>query len=225
MYCVYDTNKYTVLFSEHFVIVVLMFMLALDKTMKYSDVFIKSDLGRKEIKNHSLGILPREARTLLIMIDGKRNYQSYLDTLDNGKMFVEFGGVTPLFELLLELDCIEIVEQGSLKSKRDPRPQPVKETSKAEFDRTFNNPEPDITTIGHSATKVDNASYEATKSELASYIETNALPEEAWGYLLSLEQCNDPKQLISLVQQIQKSSNKALASGMADFSEKINTYI
>ena len=64
--------------------------------MNYSDVFQKSDLGREEIKSQSLGILPREARTLLIMIDGKRDYQSYLDTLDDSKMFAGFGGVTPL---------------------------------------------------------------------------------------------------------------------------------
>ena len=45
--------------------------------MKDGDVFQKTDLGREEIKSQSLGILPREARTLLIMIDGKRTYQSY----------------------------------------------------------------------------------------------------------------------------------------------------
>ena len=40
--------------------------------MNSSNVFRKSDLGRKEIKTQSLGVLPREARTLLIMIDGKK---------------------------------------------------------------------------------------------------------------------------------------------------------
>ncbi len=190
--------------------------------MKYNDIFVKSDLGRKEIKYHTLGILPREARTLLIMIDGKRTYQSYLDTLDNGKMFVEFGGVTPLFELLLELSCIEILGQDNVS----PEPRIVKETSEAEFDKTFNNPQSDITTIGSSSmSKSDNASYESTKSALAAYIEKNALPEEAWGYLLSLEQCNDATQLLALVQQIQKSSNSVLSNGMTNYSEKIMIHI
>ena len=40
--------------------------------MNSIDVFRKSDLGRKETKTQSLGMLPREARTLLIMIDGKK---------------------------------------------------------------------------------------------------------------------------------------------------------
>lgn len=196
--------------------------------MKYSDVFKKSDLGRKEVKYHTLGILPREARTLLIMIDGKRTYQNYLDTLDNGKMFVEFGGVAPLFELLLELGCIEVV--GQENSEYESQAQKSTQTNEAEFDRTFNNPQLDISDIGTTVSttaesKIENTNYESTKSQLAAYIEDNALPEEAWGYLLSLEQCNDPAQLLTLVQQIQRSSNSVLSAGMTDFSRKITSYI
>ncbi len=77
--------------------------------MNYDDVFQKSSLGREEIKSKAQGMLPREARTLLIMIDGKRDYRSYLDTLDQSKMFASFGGIAPIFELLLELDYIEVV--------------------------------------------------------------------------------------------------------------------
>ncbi|WP_201503314.1 hypothetical protein, partial [Psychrobacter aquimaris] len=84
--------------------------------MNNGDVFQKTDLGREEIKSQSLGILPREARTLLIMIDGKRTYQSYLDTLDHSKMFADFGGIAPLFELLLGLECIEIAGAASQTS-------------------------------------------------------------------------------------------------------------
>ncbi|MGM8886120.1 hypothetical protein ACS8FD_09260 [Psychrobacter sp. 1U2] len=201
--------------------------------MKYSDIFIKSDLGRQEIKSHALGILPREARTLLIMVDGKRSYQSYLDTLDNGKMFVEFGGVTPLFELLLEFGCIEIIGQQrtdidqAADTQTQPvpvaNPEPVKETSAAEFDRTFNNPEMSAVSTSSSSLNKD-ASYEATKSELAAHIEQNALPEEAWGYLLSLEQCNAPSELLVLIQQMQSSSNRQLTNKMADFAQKIKPY-
>nr|WP_299038970.1 hypothetical protein [uncultured Psychrobacter sp.] len=201
--------------------------------MKYSDVFIKSDLGRQEIKSNALGVLPREARTLLIMVDGKRTYQSYLDTLDNGKMFVEFGGVTPLFELLLEFGCIEILgqQQTDTQQKVDNQPQtvpvakpkPVKETSAAEFDRTFNNQEmKTVSTSSSSSNK--NASYEAIKSALAAHIEQNALPEEAWGYLLSLEQCNTPSELLALTQQMQNSSNRQLTNKMVEFAQKIKPY-
>ncbi len=201
-----------------------MFILALDKTMKYNDVFKKSDLGREEVKYRTLGILPREARTLLIMVDGKRSYQSYLETLDDDKMFVEFGGVTPLFELLLELDYIKVIGQEGFESTAEL--QPTTEISGAEFYKTFNGSEVGVTTKGYSATSVvDTSSYESTKSELAAYIETNAPAEEAWGHLLNLEQCDDPAQLLALVQQIEKYSNDTLSAGMNDFSRRIVPHI
>lgn len=40
--------------------------------MNSNDVYQKSNLGREEIRNQTLGVLPREARTLLITIDGKK---------------------------------------------------------------------------------------------------------------------------------------------------------
>ena len=95
--------------------------------MNNSDVFRKSDLGREEIKTQSLGVLPREARTLLIMIDGKKTYQQYLDSLDNSKMFAEFGGIAPLFELLQEFQCIELIadDNASVTSQSYVSSQPA----------------------------------------------------------------------------------------------------
>ena len=67
-------------------------------------------------------------------------------------------------------------------------------------------------------------SYKAIKSALAAHIEQNALPEEAWGYLLSLEQCNTPSELLALIQQMQNSSNRQLTNKMAEFAQKIKPY-
>ena len=220
--------------------------------MNYGDVFRKSDLGRAEIKSQSLGILPREARTLLIMIDGKRTYQNYLDTLDNSKMFADFDGVGPLFELLLELDCIELIGAANASSQIQTAPQvstvteaptvpqvPVAKqpqstdnsfdiSTEIEFDRTFNSKPPSkIAETGKKSigsmfkAKVAGANYGTLKSDLATYIEKNAPPAEAWGYLLSLEQCEDSAQLLLLAQEVQKSSNANLARGMSKFMKKI----
>ena len=220
--------------------------------MNYGDVFRKSDLGRAEIKSQSLGILPREARTLLIMIDGKRTYQNYLDTLDNSRMFADFGGVGPLFELLVELECIELIGAANASSQIQTAPQvstvteastvpqvPVAEqpqftdnsfdvSTEIEFDRTFNSKPPSkIAEAGKKSignifkSKVAGANYGTVKSDLATYIEKNAPPAEAWGYLLSLEQCEDSAQLLLLAQEVQKSSNANLARGMSEFIKKI----
>lgn len=213
--------------------------------MNYGDVFRKSDLGREEIKSQGLGILPREARTLLIMIDGKRTYQNYLDTLNNSKMFADFGGVGPLFELLLELECIEIAgaTNTGLQTSTPQAPtvpqSPIAEHSQStrnsfdsstetEFDRTFNSKKPNkIADIGKKSigsifkSKVSDAHYSTIKSDLATYIEKNAPPAEAWGYLLSLEQCEDSAQLSLLVHEVQKSSNGNLSHGMSEFIKRI----
>lgn len=200
-------------------------------------MFQKTDLGREEIKSQSLGILPREARTLLIMIDGKRTYQSYLDTLDHSKMFADFGGIAPLFELLLGLECIEIAGAASQTSTAPQAPtasQPqsslpsFEQNIETEFDRTFNNKSPNqMAALGKKSlssifkTRLSGASYETIKSELANYIEKNAPPVEAWGYLLSLEQCGNSSQLLSLVKEIQSTSGSNLSHGMSEFIKKI----
>ncbi|MBH0085631.1 hypothetical protein I6E84_05290 [Psychrobacter sp. SCQQ22] len=212
--------------------------------MNYGDVFRKSDLGREEIKSQSLGVLPREARTLLIMIDGRRTYQSYLNTLDSSKMFAEFGGITPLFELLLSLECIEIAVAGSAETE-EPTPaqtttavpvitqsQPAvpvfDEKSEIEFNNTFNNKS--TTNVKESEkksissmfkTKSSSANYETIKSDLATYIEKNAPPVEAWGYLLSLEQCGSSTQLLILAKEIQNTDSGNLSRGMNDFIKRI----
>ncbi len=84
--------------------------------MNSTDIFQKSDLGRHESENKSLGVLSQEARTLLIMINGKTPYQKYVDSLDKCKMFSDFGGIKPLFEMFLELEYIELSKrQAPLK--------------------------------------------------------------------------------------------------------------
>ena len=213
--------------------------------MNYGDVFRKSDLGREEIKSQSLGVLPREARTLLIMIDGRRTYQSYLNTLDSSKMFAEFGGIAPLFELLLDLECIEVASAGSAETEiptlsqttitsipvttqSQPAAPDFDEKSEIEFNNTFNSKS--TTKVKESEkksissifkAKPSNVSDETIKSDLATFIEKNAEPIEAWGYLLSLEQCGNSTQLLILAKEIQNTSSGSLERGMNDFIKRI----
>lgn len=197
--------------------------------MNYSDILQKSDVGREEIKYQSLGVLPREARTLLIMIDGKRTFQNYLDSLDQSKMFADFGGITPLLELLFELDFIEVVGQNNLDpttvvtAPANVAAEAAPKNNDVEFDRTFSTQfNEDIvssTTALNSQTK--EASFEKNKSDLATYIEKNAQPDEAWGYLLTLEQSEDNSQLLALAQNIQNTSNTALSRGISDIIKKL----
>lgn len=229
--------------------------------MNSSDVFRKSDLGREEIKTQSLGVLPREARTLLIMIDGKKTYQHYLDSLDNSKMFAEFGGIAPLFELLQEFQCIELIvgDNASASSQSyappqsaelqvaaspptmppiappptlanednkalQPEPMPSQSDNAAEFDATFNDKsDKTVPFASYFKRKAADVDFETLKSELATYIEKNAAPEDAWGYLLNLEQCTDASQLLALTQKIQRSTSGSLSRGVGEFAKKIKS--
>ena len=199
--------------------------------MNDSDVFLKTDLGREEINSQNLGIgmLPREARTLLIMIDGKRNYKSYLDTLNHSKMFAGFGGVTPLFELLLALEYIEVLDDTStpihtpVSAHSQITSHSSNGTIKTLTDQTRKNRPPKrMKAIGSIfKTKLSAARYETIKSELAAYIEKNASAAEAWGYLLLLEQCENSRQLLILAREIQNASSGNLSLGMNAFIKRI----
>ena len=229
--------------------------------MNNNDIYKKSDLGRDEIKSQSLGVLPREARTLLIMIDGKKTYQNYIDSLNDSAMFAEFGGIAPLFELLLEFRCIETSEQTDIIAKRQSStipmaapqsrsssvdaPQtaislsmPSSQAPQAKSYATFNNeaefatqfdskgiPKQESSTPpkrGFFARKANEMSYETIKSDLATYIEKNAQSQDAWGYLLSLEQCENAAQLLALVQRIQNSTSRdGLARGMDKYQKSL----
>ncbi|MGO2339690.1 MAG: hypothetical protein ACTH5M_03715 [Psychrobacter sp.] len=212
--------------------------------MNSSEVFQKSDLGRLEVKSSHLGVLPREARTLLIMIDGKRAYQSYLDTLDRSKIFADCGGIEPLFELLLALECIEIVtdgnasakptviQQASTKSQKimNSQYQSASQSFSGKNAIEFNSLSSNVSRIknlgkksidGMLKTKPTNASYETIKLDLATYIEKHTSPVEAWGYLLTLEKCHDSAQLLMLTKKIQNKNSGILAYGMDTFIKRI----
>lgn len=217
--------------------------------MNANDIFRKSDLGRKEIKNQGQGVLPREVRTLLILIDGKKTYQHYIDSLDGSSMFAEFGGVAPLFELLIDFQCIERVEPENANTSTHSlnpisKPSAPRQVSKPkavippvsdavpiqrtpdndDFEKTFNT---QSSMNSRSAVKVvkesdTDANYEPLKSDLATHIEKNAPPEEAWGHLLNLEQCRNTSQLVALARDIQNSNSVTLARSMNEFFSRMN---
>lgn len=206
--------------------------------MNNSQVFQKSALGREKIKNKELDILPRQARTLLFLIDGESRYDSYLKSLDSSEIFAESGGVAVLFELLRDLQYIEVAssDQG----------EPV-ETSLLAASKTATlsdenaqcaqNIEVNVATGFDTETEPKNladdekryynknfdADFESKRAELASYIEQKAPGQEAWVYMLSLEKCDNILQLQALVQHMQSSANDDLANGIQKFYETLNS--
>lgn len=199
--------------------------------MNNSHIFQKSDLGREKIKNKELDILPRQARTLLFLIDGERRYESYLESLDSSDIFAETGGVAVLFELLQDLQYIEIVTDDSAELIKIPSEHAEASSIADEYESQTQDIEPSMAIdiepnntknieqrFYHNKLDVD---FESKRSELASYIEQKVPGQEAWVYMLSLEKCDNAAQLQALVQHIQSSAHDDLASGMQKFYEAL----
>lgn len=204
-------------------------------------MFQKSALGREKIKNKELDILPRQARTLLFLIDGESHYDSYLKSLDSSEIFAESGGVAVLFELLQDLQYIEVAssDQGeptetsllaasktaTLLEEDAQRTQNIEANVAAGFEtETEIETEPKELSDDekHYYDKNFNAGFESKRAELAAYIEQKAPGQEAWVYMLSLEKCDNILQLQALVQHMQSSANDNLANGIQKFYETLN---
>ncbi|MDN5565937.1 MAG: hypothetical protein L0G25_03965 [Psychrobacter sp.] len=206
--------------------------------MNNSYVFQKSALGREKIKNKELDILPRQARTLLFLIDGESRYDSYLESLDSSEVFAESGGVAVLFELLQDLQYIEVtpsVKGESIETSILAAPK-IATLSDGYAQRTQNT---DINVAKGFETEIEaeskkladdekcyhskkfDADFESKRAELASYIEQKAPGQEAWVYMLSLEKCDNILQLQTLVQHMQSSANDDLANGIQKFYEDL----
>lgn len=86
------------------------------------EVLTKTDKGYAEMREQSDGILPREARTLLILINGRDTVSDYREALNGGKAFESLGGVDQLIALLLDLDYLDIIHPNA---PEDPAPAPA----------------------------------------------------------------------------------------------------
>lgn len=208
--------------------------------MNNSQVFQKSALGREKIKNKELDILPRQARTLLFLIDGESRYDSYLKSLDSSEVFAESGGVAVLFELLQDLQYIEVAssDQGEPVKISSPAASETATLSDEDAQRA-QNIEVNVATVFETEIEIEpkkladnekryynkkfDADFESKRAELASYIEQKAPGQEAWVYMLSLEKCDNILQLQALVQHMQSSANDDLANGIQKFYETLNS--
>ena len=216
--------------------------------MDNSSVFQRSVLGREKIRDKDLGILPRQARTLLFLIDSEKTYADYFEAFNNNQVFIEAGGIALLFELLEDLQYIEQIippahhlsEQVTQAAVITPLQTPAMSHSQASSSIDADeskNIEGDYhalndTIVSLSANdKIDSSSgsndsnntlsYDAIRSDLAAFIEKNAPASDAWGYLLSLEKCDNAMQLQALVQSIYSSTIGTLKEGMPKYYQAL----
>ncbi|MEO0974044.1 MAG: hypothetical protein AAFX85_13205, partial [Pseudomonadota bacterium] len=76
-----------------------------------TDVLIKTQKGRTEIHEQGIGLLPREARTLLILVNGHDTVGQYRRALSGTKAFESEGKIEQLISLLIDLEYLEIAQR------------------------------------------------------------------------------------------------------------------
>lgn len=218
--------------------------------MDNSSVFQRSALGREKIRDKDLGILPRQARTLLFLIDSEKTYADYFEAFNNNQVFIEAGGIALLFELLEDLQYIEQIippahhlsEQVAVTIQAVTTPRQTPAMSYSQALSSIDSDESEATKRDHLALddtiislsaddKIDSSSgssnsdstlsYDAIRSDLAAFIEKNAPASDAWGYLLSLEKCDNALQLQALVQSIYSSTTGTLKAGMPKYYQAL----
>lgn len=80
------------------------------------EVLAKTAKGYAEMREQSDGILPREARTLLILVNGRDTVNNYRAALNGSKSFEALGGVDQLIALLIDLDYLDLISGDEVTS-------------------------------------------------------------------------------------------------------------
>jgi len=177
------------------------------------DVYMRTDLGFEEVATKNEGVLPHEARTLLIVIDGRKSYGQIAAPLENRKIFRDTGGVRQYLQLLIDLEYIQLKNRGFNK-RRDDAPEPVQTIHEITLVDKASEQVIDLREEKRSrlkktaADKLEatpvNDSTEKLRSIIALLIDKHAKPDDSWMYRNRLKECADVRSIFNLVQEIQR---------------------
>ncbi|MEM9387989.1 MAG: hypothetical protein AAGA68_23240 [Pseudomonadota bacterium] len=78
-----------------------------------NEILAKTEKGLAQMRVQDDALLPREARSLLILINGKDTLEQYRNALSASKVFESLGGIDQLVQLLFDLEylCAKSQEQ------------------------------------------------------------------------------------------------------------------
>lgn len=183
----------------------------------------KTALGRSELQNRLSNILPRELRTVLILIDGKKCVEDYIKVLKGRDFLVEYSSVTDCFQALLDLEMIAIVNHRGLGAKKSKKSALRKESAKPSetdaweeaFSVTPNSVVPDEAPVAlHHREPSDTEANPVTPqlvSELVGIIEAD-IPGEAWEYVFELESATSSEAVLTLIENLYKAHRASFSA-------------
>lgn len=208
-------------------------------------VVTKTTAGVAAVQPQNNELLPREARNLLILIDGKKTMDQYRTQLNNMKMFKEVGGVDQYFQLLLDMELIQLESVDSniptvkdtkiptLKAVTPPKretkltrvpTQTTDEVSQTQFSNNESRSE-------YSTSIFLNDSFNNTESlgvlngkisaKMATYIEQHAQPDDTWSFLMKLESCESDTELLLFLRTLAQGNHGRLSRRMTSLIKSL----
>ena len=190
-----------------------------------TSVVVKTATGLSAIQPQNNELLPREARNLLILIDGRKTMGKYLDQLNKMRMFKEVGGVEQYFRLLLDLELIRFdaiegnpspIESAPKASSYDANQQPLNsQNSVTEYSENtlFKEPLGNVKSLGMMHGKIS--------TKMATIIEQYAQPSETWGLLMKLESCESDTELLLLLRTLAKADHEPVSKKMRSLMKSL----
>ena len=184
-----------------------------------TDIFEKTPQGVLEVQQQSNTILPREARTLLILINGKNTYADFQSSLRDSAAFKSAGGIDQYIDLLLGLDYIQ--KQGS--GAANPQPDQVHEeivlgadapTVQAQVVSLEQKREDKL--LDSISNMVEDKpaisaplSIDQARTTLAEIIEKSNGLQDEWQWLFKLEECDSPIEFVALIRGLRAAGMKS----------------
>jgi len=191
-----------------------------------NDVFIRTKLGVQEVATLQDGILSREARLLLIYINGHKTWEELRNSLGDRKMFLAAGGVEYCLQLLLDLEYVESESYSSralptmsshrVLSKRETylvqkAADKVVDLEQRKLELGRDEPVSSKLAQGNSVVQETSEQEDQTITTLRHtvrlLIEKHAQKEVKQTYLKALDQCHSLPWIFGLVQEMQRLSS------------------
>ena len=194
--------------------------------LRGEQVLTKTPKGISEVYEQADDILPREARTLLILINGQMTVDEYRSALGARRAFIVAGGVDQLLQLLLDLDYAtarplegtsavveedlsdeEIVLREDITQLSSPVPTlsaPVVQEASPTVtvaQETRAAPRP----VSRPNTSL---SLEALRSALAEMLERDKQIQDSWSWLFQLEKCSEPEDFLFFLDELEKVTKR-----------------
>lgn len=190
-----------------------------------TDVFVRTVLGSKELASRRNAVIPREARTLLIFIDGQKSYEQVAKPLESRNLYKSGGGVRPFMQMLVDLEyvvckstatvigkTVALSETAALSALNARSSEHVTHQERAVVEKAdpvvdFQQVRESLSDTPDNHTRISSSATESLRDIISSLITKHAEAVSAYTYNKRLSQCQGMRSIFELIQDMQRASS------------------